>query len=297
MNKYNCYLCGFKTDDKTKYSRHLVTKKHLKNHLKMYPKCIQMYPNVSILSKDTTITNYKPFQCKYCDKSYKYSQGLSKHIKYNCKKNKDEDFKELARLLNENTKKIIENENFLYNKDKQHDKTQKELEKMEKQIKKLTDKLQIQNINNNIINGNVYNIQLLNYNQTDYSHLTDKDYVKCIKDCNSCVKTLIEKVHFNEQKPENMNIYISNLKGNYAMIYKSNKWQIVNKKDQIDDLYDCNEVILENWYEECKDKYPKIIESFQKYLKNKDEDDVINKVKDEILVLLYNNRNNLLINE
>ena len=29
-------------------------------------------------------------------------QGLSKHIKYSCEKNKDEDFQELARLLNKN---------------------------------------------------------------------------------------------------------------------------------------------------------------------------------------------------
>tara|TARA_Y100000768_G_C23990747_1_gene692563 strand:- start:6395 stop:6622 length:228 start_codon:yes stop_codon:yes gene_type:complete len=74
------------------------------------------------------------------------------------------------------------------------------------------------------------------------------------------------------------------------MIFTGDKRQIVNKQTQIDDLYDYNEVILENWYEEYKDKYPKIIESFQNYLKNKDENDIINKIKDDILVLLYNNR-------
>ena len=76
------------------------------------------------------------------------------------------------------------------------------------------------------------------YTDTDYSHLTPVDYVQCIKKCNNCVKKLIERVHFNENKPENMNIYISNMKGNYAMIYKEDKWQIVNKKDHIDDLYE-----------------------------------------------------------
>ena len=75
------------------------------------------------------------------------------------------------------------------------------------------------------------------------------------------------------------------------MIYKANKWQIVNKKTQIDDLYDYNEVILENWYEEYKQKYPEIIKSFKRYLKNKEGNDVIDQVKVKILMMLYNNRN------
>jgi hypothetical protein len=218
---------------------------------------------------------------------------MYRHIKYTCKKNKDEDFKELARLLNEQ----------LHEKDKQIEKIQMN---MQKQIDKLTQKLQIQNVNKNVNNGNIintnnqniYNIQLLNYTDTDYSHLTPVDYVQCIKKCNNCVKKLIERVHFNENKPENMNIYISNMKGNYAMIYKEDKWQIVNKKDHIDDLYDCNEVVLETWYDEYKEQYPEIIKSFQRYLKNRDSSGgIINRVKEEILMMLYNNRKMIAENE
>ena len=89
-----------------------------------------------------------------------------------------------------------------------------------------------------------------------------------------------------------MNIYISNIKGNYAMVYSENQWQIVNKKEQIDDLYDYNEVVLETWYDDYKEQYPEIIKSFQRYLKNRDENDgAINRVKDNILVMLYNKRN------
>ena len=139
-------------------------------------------------------------------------------------------------------------------------------------------------------NNNTINIQLLNHADTDYSHLTPKDYMMCIKNCNTCVKTLIEKVHFNPDKPENMNIFLSNIKGNYVMIYKDNEWQIRNKKRQLDDLYDSNEVVLETWYDEYKDKYPHIINSFKRYLKNRDGDVVLNRVKDDILMMLYNKR-------
>ena len=74
------------------------------------------------------------------------------------------------------------------------------------------------------------------------------------------------------------------------MIYKNNTWQIQDKKKQIEDLYDQNENVLENWYDEYKEKYPHIIKSFQRYLKNRDEDDLLNHVKEEILLMLYNNR-------
>ena len=56
-------------------------------------------------------------------------------------------------------------------------------------------------------------------------------------------------------------------------------------------MYDCNEVVLVNWYDEYTKKYPDIIHSFQRYLKNKDDSDVNNEVKHEILIMLYNKRN------
>jgi len=281
MNKYYCKCCDYNAKVKSSYDKHLKTKKHIessKSHHLVTPKSPFSHPKVTIL-QDTTTT---PFQCHYCNKQFKYKQGMYRHIKYTCKKNKDEDFKELARLLNE--------------KDKQIEKKDKQIEKMQltmqKQIDKLTQKLQIQNVVHGDVNNqnNIYNIQLLNHKDTDYSHLTPKDYMRCIKDCNHCVKSLIEKVHFNEIKPENMNIYISNIKGNYAMIYSGNQWQIVNKKEQIDDLYEYNEVVLETWYDDYKEQYPEVIKSFQRYLKNKDENDIINDVKKQILFMLYNNR-------
>tara|TARA_Y100000816_G_C26089860_1_gene575785 strand:+ start:314 stop:1126 length:813 start_codon:yes stop_codon:yes gene_type:complete len=236
------------------------------------------------LGENTILEGPRHFQCKYCQKYFKFKQSMYKHIKYTCKKNDDEDFKELARLLNERT-----NEFRKFQKNTQ------------KQIDKLTQKLQIQNVNkgtlytgtvnnkmiNNVVN---MNIKLLNFKDTDYSHLTTKDYLTCINNCNYCVKTLIEKVHFNKKKPENMNIYISNIKGNYIMIYKENEWQICNRKEKIDDLYEYNEIVLETWYDDYKEKYPEIIKSFQRYLHNKDGNHLLNKMKDEILLMLYNKR-------
>ena len=262
MPIYDCRCCKYSTHIKTHYHKHLTTKKH-KNSLK------DKISNTN-LSNETLEPPAERQPCHYCSKTFTTKQAMYRHIKFSCKKKNDEHLKELSRLLNE--------------KDNQ-------FEKMQKQIEKLINKLQIQHVNNGtILNHNVYSIQILDYNNTDYSHLTESDYVNCIADVNLCVKTLIEKVHFNEKKPENMNIYISSIKGNYVMVYKNNTWQIQDKKEQVDDLYEYNEIMLTNWYQEYKEKYPQMIKYFKTYLRNQDDDDIINEVKKEILLMLYNNR-------
>ena len=45
------------------------------------------------------------------------------------------------------------------------------------------------------------NFKLLNYKETDTSHLTENDYVKCLEHYNFCVPHLIRKIHFNPKKP------------------------------------------------------------------------------------------------
>ena len=201
--------------------------------------------------------------------------------------------KELVRLLNEQNQEM-QTELLNIKSDKMN---------MQKQIDKLTNKLQIQKVNNNgcnqyvtTINGNIGNVgntlnfQLLNYKDTNYDVLSEREYVKCIKSCNHCVKNLIEKVHFNKKHPENMNIYISSIKSKYIVLYRDNAWNIVDRKEQINDMYERNEMFLESWYDEYKEKYPEMIKSFNRYLKNRDTNEVLNKVKDEILLMLYNKR-------
>ena len=258
----------------------METQKHL-NLSKTYPNLSKTYP---FLSKSYPKTSRK-FPCKYCGKEFKFQSGVSKHIKYVCKLNKDEDIKELVRLLNDQQE---------INKVKDD-----QIETMQKQIRRLSNKLQIQHIGtqNNNSHNRVVNYTINNYVDTDYSHLTHNDYIKCISDCNHCVKTLVEKVHMNRRVPENMNILISNLKDSFVMIFKNEQWLIEDRKEILDDLYDRNEYELETWYTEFKDTYPEIIKSFERYLKNKEEDTVVNDVKRKILMEFYNKRDLILKNK
>ena len=248
--EYVCKGCDYTTTYPANYKKHLETKKH---------KALVDAPHV----------------CKYCDKEFKFRQSMYRHIKYTCTKNKDEDIKELVRLLN----KEREDRKDL----------EKKLETQHKQIEKLAGKLEIHGVNGSFNTTNIQNnITLLPYRETDVSHVTDDDYKRCIKKVNHCVKTLIENIHFNPEKPENMNIYISNMKDKYLMIYDGANWNLANKKDEINRLYEDKEMLLEEWLETNPDAELK--DKFLRYLKNKDIQDCFLKFKEDIQLMLYNGR-------
>jgi hypothetical protein len=256
MEKY-CECCEYKTTLTANFKKHLASKKHIqvsKKSTKCQPPVIQM-------------TTSPTHVCKYCERTFKFRQSMHRHIKYSCTKNTDEDLKELVRLMNQQ----------LEMKDKQ-------IETQCKQIEKLMGKLEI---NNSFNTTNIQNnITLLAYRETDMTHLTDEDYRCCIKKVNHCVKTLIEKVHYNPDKPENRNICISNMKDKYIMIYDGVNWNLANKKSELDRLYEEKEMMLEEWLETNPD--PILKDKFIKYLNNKEDDECLNQIKEDIKMMMYN---------
>ena len=87
MTVYNCECCEFKTTYNANYDRHITTSKHLKKLERS-------------LESGTNIKKIEEYACKYCGQIYKHKSSIYKHIKYSCMQNKDEDLKELVRLLN-----------------------------------------------------------------------------------------------------------------------------------------------------------------------------------------------------
>ena len=291
MPLYNCPLCKFTTLLKSNYTSHVSSKKHIKNldrvDIQKTPEqqkatesnktiCPDNIPTTKQHTPDNISTTKVAekeeidFACKYCDKRFSFRQSMNRHIKYTCTKNKDEDLKELVRLMN-------------IQMEQQKQEFNKKIETQAKQIEKLMGKLEVGNTFNTAI---VNNIQLLGYRQTDVSHLTDQDYRSCIKRVNHCVKSMIEKVHFNPLKPENMNIYISNIKEKYIMVYDGANWNLANKKDELDRLYEEKEMMLEEWLDSNPDEELK--KKFMKYLDNKDNDECLNRIKEEIKLMMYN---------
>ena len=286
MPNYVCAVCNFTTPLKSNYTAHLSSKKHIRFN-EMEAALKQLDQKTTKTNKNEHVDNITTtkdaekeepeFACKYCDKRFTFRQSMNRHIKYTCTKNKDEDLKELVRLMNiqiEQQKNELQSQKQEFNK---------KIETQAKLIEKLMGKLEVGNTFNTAI---VNNIQLLGYRQTDVSHLTDQDYRSCIKRVNHCVKNMIEKVHFNPSKPENMNIYISNIKEKYIMVYDGANWNLANKKDELDRLYEEKEMMLEEWLDSNPDEELK--KKFMKYLENKDNDECLNRIKEEIRLMLYN---------
>ena len=310
MVKYECYRCGYNTSDKTKIRLHL-NRKIICAPVISYINCIEckdyilngisykkycednnytklpqnLHKNNTICHKNST------FWCNFCEREFSRKDSLVRHLK-TCKEKKKDDsvresMEELVKLLNEKDKQLKEE---LGKKDKQMQEKDKE---HKKQIEELIKKAGIPTTNN-ITNNIQNNFKLLNYKETDTSHLTENDYVKCLEHYNFCVPHLIRKIHFNPKKPENHNIYISNLKNSYVMIYINNKWKVKNRDETISRMIDDKQIILEKKIQEWVEsgvQYPKVMAKFSRYIEKREENDVINAIKEDIKLILYNNRN------
>jgi len=297
---HKCTRCGYTTTHLVTFKRHLARKNickpilsddDLKEEYIKYNIYEKLHSKIITPSNSNNYTNYTDnsinsnfYTCKFCNSTFTRKDNLTKHFKI-CKVKKNEDMQKndlinLVKLLNEKL-------------DKQQNEFKKELEKRDNRIDLLIKKTGI-NINNSTITQNIQqNIKLLAYSNTDMSHLTDRDYLKCIQHSNFCIPLLIEKIHFDPEKPENHNIYISNLKNNYAMIYDGNKWNLKDRDEVINNILDEKEIIieqkLEEWLENGKN-YPDIMKKFNRYLEKKENDTVLNKIKNEIKLMLFNNR-------
>ena len=304
MVNYTCYRCGYSNINKSNIIRHIgrkktcysklininldVCKEYILNGLSYeeYQETIKSQQKNNndtsfIQQKNNKMSTKGEYKCKFCEKILTYKQSYYRHLKTCKEKQQEEEVKdsmiELVKILN---KKLDE-------KDKEF---KMELDKRDKQIDELIKKAGISNSTINVQN----NIKLLSYSDTDRSHLTDKDILKCLKHSNFCIPYLIKKVHFDVNKPENHNVYISNLKNKYVMMYDGNKWECKDREEQISNLMDDNEGIIEYKLEEWLEKgvkYPEMMKKFNTYIEKKDNNKVINIIKDEIKLLLYNNRN------
>jgi len=292
MKKYNCIGCKFYTHDKSQYGRHLKTKKHLQlkctpNASQMHPKCTIMHPNC------TPIAPIKKYVCKYCNKEFSYRQGVERHIKNSCKENKDESFKEMARLMNE----VANMKKEMVEKDKEMQanilKKDKKYENLQKQLGRLNNKLQITNSNiSNNINNTI--VVLNSFDKPDTSMLNNKNIQFALKNIGACIPNLVKNVYFNPKNPSNHSICVSNLKKEFATIFNGEQWDTVTIEYLLHELSVWGETILEEWLVE--NGSDKLLERFEIYISNMEcRTEMQKSTKDNLLLICYNGRKKLKI--
>ena len=264
---YNCKYCNYFSSKKNNFSKHLETQKHQRN--------LEKYKNYDLTLKNSENCAYqgstkehkrstmehkfyeipeKKYFCEFCEKKLSSKKVLKRHQERHCKKNK-------------NIKKLELFDKMLENK--------KIKRIMEKEIE---NNYQINNCNNTINNNSNNNItiNINNYGDENMDILND-NFLKnnLLKMPFTAIPELIEKIHFNNEFPENKNIRILNKRDNKMQIRKNDKWEYVDKiatmkyliedkNNSMDELYKKNQYKL-------LDKFKERYMNFQRKFDKEDE--------------------------
>jgi len=253
--------------------------------------------------------------CTFCNTIFLNKTNLLRHIKNSCIRNKELNTKindfitEKNNIINKKTK-IMDDINRINDQKKQleqeknkimdqhklkekDDEIKKLREAMEKLIQKqVSPNISITNNNNKVINNNLI-VNINNFGKEDLSHITLNDYKKYLSGFFPGFIKFIEKVHFDENAPENHNINITNIKSKYLHIYEDNKWTLKEKVDVIDKFINKKYTMLVDKCEELEEKNEisdKIIDDFVQFTQNYKDQEAQKNTKNKISTLIYNNR-------
>jgi hypothetical protein len=215
---------------------------------------------------------YKEKQnCQYCNKLYYSKYTLSTHQK-KC-----------------NSMIIYEENKILENKLKE---IEKKIDQPVIQTNILTTNNNNNNTNtnsNNTINNNI-NIQILPFDKTN-KYLSDIQISQILGKGYKSIEEFITAIHFNKDHPENHNLYISNNRDKYINVYDGIDWKLQEKNDVVDRLYTDNTDYLIDKFNDLLDELDKTtINKFNRFKNDFEGDTNIENIKENIKLLLYNNR-------
>ena len=315
MVEYKCDRCHKSFNKKHNYDVHINRKYQCGSISQSEPKDSQdlaklvKIKNNIIFCDDKIVHRVEPIQCNYCNQIFTLKNSLARHLNNRCKIKKEDTNKkeEIYQLLLKQMKELEEN-----NK-KQMDETNKKINelmnenlKLRKEIAKskvinnsinngIINNIDKQNINsnnqlNNITNNNLH-INLIGHGKEDLSFITNDQMKKILNKGFKSIENLTQIIHFDKNRPENHNIYISNIKDSYIMMYDGIDWKLMNRENCLQDLYDDKSDYLVEKFEELQCKLDEsTLKRFGNFLSRKDDDKIIEQTKKEIKLILYNNR-------
>lgn len=247
------------------------------------PKKSKKLPHKSLTSDEKS--NKVTITCPYCLCGFTRKDSRNRHIKKYCKVIK---------------KSIAEKEQIYQNLLKQMNNDKQEL------INEISN-LKTQIINNNITNNNqtnnncnnttnnTFNIQLVAYGKEDKESLTKKELFKILSKGFDSVPELVRAIHFDEKRPENHNLFISNMRDSYVMVFDGNRWTLVDRKETIDNILDNGKEFLVLKYDDiksiCNEKQKLILKKFNRFANQIDNCPERRKtIVNDIKMILYNGR-------
>jgi len=272
MVLYVCKKCNYSTKYKYDFNKHLKTKKHRVNNnsvnnnqnnndkdIQKHPQNIQKHPqniqqnpqNIQQNPQNTSIYN-----CDYCQETFTNFSNKRRHELHRCKDNTNISNSIIVKQENQIKKLEKEKEHQIKSLEKKMEKQKKDmLKEMETQKKEMAKHIELllTKVGNTTIN-NTNNIQLNNYGSEDLSHITDALKTHLLRFPFGAIQRLIEKIHFNKEKPENINLMITNKRDNKISVYEDGKWVYRNKKKTIKRLIDNKYYILDDHYNDIHEQ-------------------------------------------
>jgi hypothetical protein len=250
-DQYYCKICN----------KYYASINSLSNHRrKLHHDTYEKYNNKSKNNEDNL------YYCRFCeDKSYNNPKTRWKH-EQKCKQKKESNFIEKILEENKNIKaecdklknKVITVQDKLINIKSLATKSFKAVNKV------LMDRSYTNNTTNNTNILQIYNIGNENILET----MKTKDKLSILNAGHKSFNKLIETVHCGEYE-QFKNIIITNIKGDIAYKYESDKGYFVSieMKDVLDDIFRCRIYDLEEIYNEMNDAN-KITEKTKQIIKD-----------------------------
>jgi len=319
MVEYKCNKCNKIFNKKDNYNIHINRKYPCNNSSRIEPKnshkLADPATNVPIensiyLERDitnsndnisNTINTANTIQCSYCNKTFTLKSSLARHLNSRCTVKKDDTNKkeEIFQILLKQMKDMEEQNTKILNELRSENlKQQNQINELKKEISKKSsiniDKQNntvINNTNNQLNNIKQLNINVIAHGKEDLSFITQEQMKKILNKGFKSIENFIQIVHFDKNRPENHNIYISNIKDSYVMKYDGDDWKLMNRENCLQDLYDDKGDYLVEKFEELQGKLDEsTLKRFGNFLSKKDDDKIIEQTKREIKLILYNNR-------
>jgi len=287
--------------------------KSLWNHNKKFhkssvtPMSTQCQPNVNPMSTHCQPCVNPKYKCIKCNIIFTTRQSKSRHLLKSCNNKLKEEYNVSNKLQEENS--IIKKEN------QELHKKMNELLKLCKIHPKTLQKINKQLINTGTINNTINNtnntINIVKFGSEDLNKVfSQSEILKVLNRKMQSLEESIKTIHFNDSRPEFKNIYITNLKDQYAYIYDGNKFIAVLKSDILEELVDNHFENIELSVDEYKEKLqPKTIDVLDKFIDkmNNDDEFVDNEHKktypnfksyniNKIKLMIYNNTDKKIVN-
>ena len=268
MENHGCKLCN----------KLYASYKSLWNHNKKFH-ILSNPPNIPIISSNihsnipiiSSEGIHKCIKCKKSLSSYKNKWRHEQKCKYiehnNIVDNLIKENNEIKERFNSITNENAEIKLLLQNIMKQFKIHPKTLQKINKQL------INNSTINNGTINNTVNNI--VKFGSEDFASIfSQSEILKILNHKMMSLEESIKAIHFNDNRPAFKNIYITNLKDQYAYIFDGNKFTAGLKSTILSELVDNHFEHIEYSAEEYKHKLqPRTIEILNKFIDMMNKED------------------------